>query len=392
LNIFAKLKITHVAREGYYIDLPKDVNKVPNDYHEVKKLANSIRYVTTSLKNIEYKVLNCKNDAYLREKKIYKIILYKIKKRVHEIQTTIKYISILDVIHSHAKLSSMYDWCEPKLVDTSKIEIVSGRHPVVEKSNLGSFIPNDLYMNYNNKIFVITGANMGGKSTYMRQNAIIVLLSYIGSHVPAKSAIIGKIDKIFTRIGAGDDLANACSTFMLEMKETADILNRATENSLILIDEIGRGTNYIEGKSLAWSILKELLEVNKSFVLFSTHFFDLSKLSSIYSQVKNIYFKVFEFDDKLVFSYKFEYGFTDNSFGINVAKLAGLPPNVITHAYDFLFKLKIEKNNFVKNKYKIENINKVLTILDAVNLDNLSPKSALDKLYFFKKILNEDSF
>lgn len=386
------LKIGSHEKDGYYIDLPKTFTNIPDDYRKFKNLSNSVRYVTNSLKDIEYKVLNAKNDAYRRELKIYKVLLYRIKKCVKDIKETVRYISMLDVIHSYAKLSSMYDWCEPELVDESRLEIYSGRHPLIERNNLGSFIPNDLVMDFNNKIFIITGANMGGKSTYMRQAAIIVLLACIGAHVPAKSAVIGKIDKIFTRIGAGDDLVNSCSTFMLEMKETADILNRSTENSLVLIDEIGRGTNYMEGRALAWSVLTELLEVNKSFVLFSTHFCDLSKLVEVYHQVKSIYFKVLEFDDKLIFCYKFTHGFSDNSFGINVAKMAGLSPRVIKSAYQFLSKLKLEEPLFVEESSDIKEFKKALCFLKSLDLDMLSPKLALDKLYFLKNILDKDSF
>lgn len=386
------LKIGHNDKEGFYVDFSKKFTNIPDDYRQVKNLTNTVRCVSNSLKDLEYKVLNSKNDAYRRELKIYKVILYRVKKCVKDIKNTVRYISILDVIQSYAKLSSMYDWCEPQLVDESKLEIFSGKHPLIERNNLGVFIPNDLFMDLNTKIFIITGANMGGKSTYMRQTAIIVLLAYIGSHVPAESAIIGKIDKIFTRIGAGDDLTNDCSTFMLEMKETADILNRSTENSLVLIDEIGRGTNYMEGRALAWSVLTELLEVNKSFVLFSTHFYDMSKLGELYYQVKNICFKVLDFDDKLVFCYKFKNGFSENSFGINVAKMAGLSPRVINSAYKFLSKLKSEEHVQREESSNVKQFKEELCFLKSLDLDVMSPKAALDKLYFLKSILNKDGF
>lgn len=389
---YSGLKIEYTDKNGYYIDLPKKIKDIPNDYKIVKNLSSSVKYVTNSLRDIEYKIFNAKEDAYKRELKIYKVVVYKVKKLIKSINDTIRYISILDVLQSYAKLSSMYDWCEPILVCESKLEILDGRHPVIERNNLGSFVSNSLYMNICNKVFIITGANMGGKSTYMRQIAIIVLLAYIGCHVPAKLAVIGNIDKIFTRIGAGDDVSNFCSTFMLEMKETADILKRSTENSLVLIDEIGRGTNYIEGRALARAVLKELLDVNKSFVLFSTHFYDLSDFNKIYLQVKSIYFKVFEFNEKLIFHYKFEEGFCKDAFGISVAKMAGLSSKVIDSAYNILSELRVDEQRFMKENCDFKKFNEIVYFLQSLDLDNMSPKVALDKLYFLKSILNKDIF
>ena len=383
----SNLKINYKNKIGYYIELSNKVKNIPSNYLKYQKLSNSTRYINDDLKNFETKILNTKNKLYLREKRIYNIIIYKIKKHCVLIQMVARYIAIFDVLQSFARYSDIYNWCEPNLVDNLKIKIKSGRHPMVENKKVGSFISNDIFLDNNNKILIITGANMGGKSTYMRQIAITVLLSHIGSHIPAESAEIGKIDKIFTRIGAGDDLANSCSTFMLEMNEIADILDKATNKSLVLIDEIGRGTNYLEGESLAWAILIEFIVNKKSFVLFSTHFHKLSYISSLYSEVKNIYFKVMEIDSNLVFFYKIYNGISDNSFGIHVAKMAGLSNNLIKNANIYLNNLK---SNCFEDKYiNVEKIRYIIKYMNKINPDLLSPKNALEKFYILKELIDK---
>ncbi|HIH2762342.1 MAG TPA: MutS-related protein [Candidatus Azoamicus sp.] len=270
-----KLKISFNSKDGYYIDLPNTINNLPEYYKKIKSLSNSNRFKTTHLEEIEKNILTSKNNATLREQRLYMIIIYKIKKKIKILKNTASYISILDVINCFAKNSSLLNWQEPVISEENIIKIIDGRHPIIEQYNNNQFIPNDLYLDNNKKTIIITGANMGGKSTYMRQTAIIVLLAHIGSHVPAKEATIGKISKIITRIGANDDITNSYSTFMLEMNEISNIIEISDENSLVLIDEIGRGTNYLEGKALAISILDELTEKIKPFMLFSTHFHDL---------------------------------------------------------------------------------------------------------------------
>jgi len=375
----ANLKVSFGTRLGHYIDLPNHINSLPSDYVKLKIMSKTTRYITAGTMAIEKKIQSVNNDLFLRESKIYRVIVYLARKMVSSIQNTAEHLSILDVINSFSRQSSIYSWCKPVLIDEFKIDISSGRHPVIENKIRGSFVSNDIYLDNNSKVFVITGANMGGKSTYMRQTAIIILLAHIGSYVPASSAIIGNVDKIFTRIGSGDDLVNSCSTFMLEMKEMSFILDQATDRSFVLIDEIGRGTGYLEGRALAWAILMEFIKKN-SFVLFSTHFYDLSNISKSYSQVKNIYFKVLEVNDKLIFLYDFKNGVSNNSFAIHVAKMAGLPDDLLKNANEQLCRLK---------EHDSTDSNKILEFFNKIDLDSLSPKDALDKFYYFKSLFNK---
>ncbi len=392
LNI-PSLSINFFSKLGYFIEVPKsELSKVTSDYKKISATLKVCRYTNDKLRNLDRDISDAKTKVLEREKKIYRVILYKIKKNVLKMQITAKYLAILDVINSFASQASMYKWCEPVLTDDSVLDIKNGRHPVVEFKNNNVFIPNDLFLNNKTKALIITGSNMGGKSTYMRQAAIIILLSHIGSHVPADCAVIGKIDKIFTRIGAGDDLANSCSTFMLEMKEISDILIRATADSFILIDELGRGTGYFDGKALAFSIMKELLEVNKSFFLFSTHFYDLHVICNLYPVISKIYFVVSIEAHGLVFHYRFVNGYSCNSFGIEVAKMAGLPSNLIEHAF-------LKFNDFQKNFFlgrdgleclRCSKLGEIFPFVEKIDPDCLSPREALDKLYFLKKIFDKN--
>ncbi len=373
---------------NYFIELLKsESHKIDTKYKRVSLVSRNFRYVTDELKIIERSLSETKIKISDREKRIYKILLYKIKKKIISIKNSVKYIAILDVLCSFAEQSSLFDWCEPILVDEDVLDIKSGRHPVIEYKKK-FFIPNDLFLDLNIKSLIITGANMGGKSTYMRQCAIIILLSHIGSHVPASFARIGFIDKIFTRIGSGDDLANSHSTFMLEMKEMSDILCNSTKNSLVLIDEIGRGTGYLDGKALAFSIIKHLVEVNNSFFLFSTHFHDLYNICNIFKSVGGIYFVVFNEFNELKFFYKFKNGFSNNSFGIEVASMAGIPKAVIDFAYKKIDEFNNEKNNSMLIFDSKINIKDLLDFITKLDPDNLSPKDALEKIYILKNILN----
>ncbi|HIH2762660.1 MAG TPA: DNA mismatch repair protein MutS [Candidatus Azoamicus sp. MARI] len=376
---FQKIKISFNSKDGYYIDLPNTINNLPEYYKKIKSLSNSNRFKTTHLEEIEKNILTCKNKAISREKRLYMIIIYKIKKKVKLLKNTSLYISILDVINCFAKNSSLFNWTEPNISKQNIIKITDGRHPIIEKYNNNQFIPNDLYLDNNKKTIIITGANMGGKSTYMRQTAIIVLLAHIGSHVPAKEATIGKISKIITRIGANDDIANSYSTFMLEMNEISNIIEMSDKNSLVLIDEIGRGTNYLEGKALAISILDELTEKNKPFMLFSTHFHDLFKFIINKNYIKNIFFKTNEIEDNLIFLYKWEEGISNKSFGINIAKKAGLHNNLINNAKKNLDILKKEELN--------TQVKEAINIIQMCNPDLITPIEALNKIYLIKKIL-----
>lgn len=373
---------------NYFLELLKsESHKVDINYKKVSLGSRNFRYITDELKTIEKSLSETKIKIADREKRIYKIILYKIKKKIISIKNAAKYVAILDVLCSFSEQSSLFDWCEPILVDDDILEIKSGRHPVIEYKKK-NFIPNDLFLNLKTKSLIITGANMGGKSTYMRQCAIIILLSHIGSHVPASFAKIGYVDKIFTRIGSGDDLANSYSTFMLEMKEMSDILLNATKNSLVLIDEIGRGTGYLDGKALAFSIIKYLVEVNNSFFLFSTHFHDLYNLCNIFTSMSGIYFIVLNDDNELKFFYTFKNGFSDSSFGIEVANMAGIPKTVIDFAYKKIDDFNKEKKRNNLNFNSESNINYMLDFINKIDPDSLSPKDALEQLYVLKNFLN----
>ena len=348
------------SKEGYCIELGKK-HKVPEDYIEIKKLSNTTRYLNSKIKKIEYIFFKIKNNLVKRKKKLYNYICYKIKKNMIKIQRACRAISTLDVLQSLAKISSLYSWVKPKITKNKIIKIKDGRHPVVEIKNKLLFTPNNTKLDKNKLVYIITGANMSGKSTYMRQVAIITFLAHIGSHVPAKYAKIGGVDKIFTRLGANDDIANAFSTFMLEMKEMAQIINNATKNSLIIIDEVGRGTNYTEGKSIALSFLSYFIIEIQAFLLFSTHFHDISSISKLYTHVNRIYFKTILENNKLKFIYKYNKGYTDKGFALYVAKNAGIPPKIINMCEYYLIKLKQEKHKQIAlakaystlKKYKI---------------------------------------
>lgn len=375
------LIIKYSERIGYYIELKSNIKNIPSDYIKIKTLSGKIRYTSNITINIEKIIKNTYSDLFFRELKIYKVIVYLLNRSIGKIQKTSENIAILDILVSFAKQSDLYNWVEPKFTDEYKIEIIEGRHPIVEKSLNSFFIPNDLILNKDKKMLIITGANMGGKSTYMRQNALIILLASIGSHIPAKKALIGRIEKIFTRIGSSDDLSKSMSTFMLEIKEIVYILNQTNINSLVIIDEIGRGTGYLEGKALAFSILKDLI-LKKSFVLVSTHYHDLSILSKRYKEVCNIFFKSIEINNNLIFFYKYEFGFSNLSFPIKVAEIAGLSNNIIENAnkefyylkeFDYMLSLRIIK--FLKN----------------IDIKKISSNEALIRLTFLKNFLLKNS-
>ncbi len=374
---FKSLKILR-NKDGYYIDLPV-TKKVPIYYKKIKKLSKSIRYVTGDLKAIESDFLLYKDKMIYREKRIYRVVLYKIKKFIKDIQKTVKFISILDIIQSFAYISLKYSWVKPNLVNDSCIYIKDGRHPVVEIKSENFFISNDTYLDKNNRVNIITGANMGGKSTYMRQTALIVLLAYIGSHVPCSKALIGTIDRIFTRIGASDDISNAYSTFMVEMNEISYILKNITRNSLVLIDEIGRGTNYLEGKSLSLAILSEFINNSCALVLFSTHFYEISYISSFHNDVSSICFIVLNVNNKLIFIYKYKNGVTTNACAVNIAKISGLPDSVISMACYYLMQFKLIDEKYYNINFEIIKLNSIIknirqkiimleTILKKINL------------------------
>jgi len=335
------LKIGFNKIHGYYVEISRNQSKlVPTTYIRRQTLKNVERFITPELKQLEDQILSSRSRAISREKFLFEELLKTLQQHIIEIQQTATSIAILDVLNNLAERSSTLNWSQPTLINNEEINIVAGRHPVVEQVQSATFIPNNLSLNMQTKMLIITGPNMGGKSTYMRQNAIIILLALIGSFVPAHSATIGPIDRIFSRIGASDDLNQGKSTFMVEMLEAANILQFATKNSLVIIDEIGRGTSTFDGLSLAYAIAKHLISMNNCFCLFATHYLELSKLPEENKQISNVHLTAIEQNGSLLFLYTVNNGPAAKSFGLQVAKLAGIPDAVIKVAGEKLLELE----------------------------------------------------
>lgn len=334
------LKVKHNNILGYFIEITfntlKFIPRIPDDYVERSTLKNARRYTTKNLKELEDKIVTAEEQINTLEYEIFSTIRDKVIKETENILETAKNIAIIDVLTCFAEIAEKYNYCRPKITNDDKIIIKEGRHPVVEQVNINErFIPNDCYLDKETEqILMITGPNMAGKSTYLRQIALTCLIAQMGSFVPAKSANIGIIDQIFTRIGASDDLARKLSTFMIEMTETAKILNYATPKSLIIIDELGRGTSTSDGQSIAMATLEKLHEL-KTKTLFSTHYHQLTEINL--PRVKNYHLDIIENDDGSInFVRKLRLGSTDKSYGIHVAKLAGIPEDVIIRAFEIL--------------------------------------------------------
>lgn len=318
---------------GYYIELSKaQATQVPTHFMRKQTLKNVERYITPELKTFEEQVLSAQAKALAREKWLYDGILEALHEELQHLRTMASALAQTDVLANLAMQARMQHWVCPIWSNQPGIQIIEGRHPVIERIIQERFIPNDLDLQPQNNMLLITGPNMGGKSTYMRQTALIILLAHIGSFVPASQACIGPIDKIFTRIGAGDDLAAGQSTFMVEMAETAYILQTATPLSLVLIDEIGRGTSTYDGMALAHACCVYLANTIRAFTLFSTHYFELTQLPTLYPQIRNIHLAASLTDGKIVFLYHVESGATNRSYGLEVAALAGIPDAVLTLA------------------------------------------------------------
>ncbi len=332
------LKVGYNRVHGYYIEISRSQSdKAPTHYTRRQTTKNAERYITEELKTFEDKVLSAKERSLMRERALYEALLDTLTERLGPLKVAAAAMAELDVLSNLAERAEALDWSAPQLTDEPGIAIERGRHPVVEKVRDEPFEPNDLRLDDDRRMLVITGPNMGGKSTYMRQNALIVLLAHIGSYVPASRAVIGPIDRIFTRIGAGDDLSRGQSTFMVEMSETANILHNATEHSLVLMDEVGRGTSTYDGLSLARAAAVHLARNSRSYTLFATHYFELTELASEFSPIANVHLDAVEFHDQkrgeqLVFMHAVKDGPANRSFGLQVAALAGLPKSVIADA------------------------------------------------------------
>ena len=345
--------------------------------------------------------MSAKSRALAREKYLYEELLETLNKDLIALQNFALAIAELDVLNTLAERAYSLNFCLPKLQNQAGIDIKDGRHPVVEQVSTEPFIANHLMMNDQRKMLVITGPNMGGKSTYMRQAALIVLLAQIGSFVPASSATIGLTDRIYTRIGSSDDLAGGQSTFMVEMTETANILHNASERSLVLMDEVGRGTSTFDGLSLAWACAYHLADKIKSFTLFATHYFELTSLPEQIPGAVNIHLDATEYKDSIVFLHSVQEGPANQSYGIQVAKLAGIPSDVISLARAELKKLESSSLNATTSKTKQKEISsssqeemfinqlspELKKKLGSISPDELSPKQALDLIYELKLLM-----
>ena len=390
------LKVGYNRVHGYYIEISRAQSQhAPVEYIRRQTLKNAERFITPELKTFEDKVLSAKSRALAREKLLYEELLEKLLAHLTPLQLSAEGIATLDVLTNLAERAETLELTAPQLVEEPGVDIKSGRHLVVEQVLEDPFVPNDTMLDDHRKMLIITGPNMGGKSTYMRQTALIVLMAYIGSFVPAKSASIGPIDRIFTRIGAADDLAGGRSTFMVEMTETANILHNATEQSLVLLDEIGRGTSTFDGLSLAFAVAKHLVEKTKAFTLFATHYFELTNLPELNSNAFNIHLDAVEHHDKIVFLHAVQEGPANQSYGLQVAALAGVPRDVIKQAKQKLAQLEnasVTQQQFVTNSsvqndmFADKQDDELQRALDAINLDDITPKEALDALYKLKEL------
>ncbi|TFG23266.1 MAG: DNA mismatch repair protein MutS [Promethearchaeota archaeon] len=406
-NLTTGLKVRHNNILGYYIEITfntlKSISKIPDEYVERSTLKNAKRYTTEKLKELEDKIVAAEEQINDLEYEIFSTIRDKVIKETEKILGTARTIANIDVLACFAEIAEKYNYCRPKITNDEKIIIKEGRHPVVEQINISEqFIPNDCYIDpENEQLLIITGPNMAGKSTYLRQVALICLIAQMGCFVPAKSATIGIIDQIFTRIGASDDLARKLSTFMIEMTETAKILNYATEKSLIIIDELGRGTSTSDGQSIAMATLEKLHDL-KAKTLFSTHYHQLTEINL--PRVKNYHLDIIENDDGSInFVRKLHSGSTDKSYGIHVAKLAGIPDDVVIRAFEILeqieekdpFKATVKENgnSNSSNKYYDKLIQEKKGVLDRLNSELEQKKQKLydydDELSNKEKVLKD---
>ena len=393
-----KLKVAYNRVHGYYIEISRlHSAEVPDDYTRRQTLKNAERFVTPELKSFEDKVLSARERALAREKALYEELLEKLCDWQEPLRATAEALGTLDVLTTLSERGNSLDYAAPELVDEPGIQITDGRHPVVERVLDEPFVPNDIELNDQRRMLIITGPNMGGKSTYMRQTALIVLMACIGAPVPARSAKIGDIDRIFTRIGASDDLASGRSTFMVEMTEAANILNNATDKSLVLMDEIGRGTSTFDGLSLAWACAEHLATGNHAYTLFATHYFELTGMPEQYAEVENVHIDAVEHGDRIVFLHAVKPGPANQSYGLEVAQLAGVPRPVIKRARTHLRRLEEQSAgdtspqlglfaSEVESEIVLAEPSASDKKLGQINPDELTPRQALDLLYELKNL------
>ena len=401
------LKISFNNVFGYYIEVRNThKDKVPEDWIRKQTLVSAERYITQELKEYEEKIINADEKIKDLELKLFLKLLDNLQDSLFTLKLISEKVSIIDILNSFSKRAVKFEYSCPEIINQKKIEIIQGRHPVIE-ANLphgDKYVPNDILLDKDQQIIMITGPNMSGKSAILRQTALVTILAQIGSFVPAKKMRFSIVDRIFTRVGASDNISMGESTFMVEMNETASILNNLTENSLILLDEIGRGTSTYDGISIAWAIAEFLHENKlKPNVLFATHYHDLNEMESIFKGIKNYNVSVKETNDNVIFLRKLVKGGSNHSFGIHVAKMAGMPKLVLDSAKN---KLKLmesvnsivqkggkEDDNFQLSFFDIEDpkMQEIRKIIENLDIDNLSPVEALIKLNQIKKeIKGED--
>ena len=402
------LKLGYNRVQGFFIEISrKDAERVPKDYVRRQTVKSAERFITTELKGFEDKVLSARERALAREKELYEGILTQLIDRLAPMQTTAGALSEMDALCALAERACVLEWTCPQLVAERALRIDGGRHPVVERFSDSAFVPNDLRLESQRCMLIITGPNMGGKSTYMRQAALIALLAHVGSYVPAERAVVGPLDRIFTRIGAADDLAGGRSTFMVEMTEAANILHNATAHSLILMDEIGRGTSTFDGLSLAWAMAHFIASRLKAFALFATHYFELTTLANEVEGCANVHLDATEHGEGVVFLHAVKEGPANRSYGLQVAQLAGVPREVILQARSYLEALESQRDRpcdaergvtpqrelplfALQSPPAPPRPDPLREALMALDPDELSPRAALETLYRLRKLADND--
>lgn len=388
------LKVSYNKVHGFYIEISRaQAIDVPDDYIRRQTLKNNERFITEELKAHEEQVLTAQSRFLALEKRLYDELFDKVLPNLANLQNLADGLAELDVLNNFAERAQTLNYVQPTLVTEPGINIAAGRHPVVEQMTNDAFIANPVVLDDSRKMLIITGPNMGGKSTYMRQTALITLLAHVGCYVPAESAQIGLVDRIFTRIGASDDLASGRSTFMVEMTETANILHNATHRSLVLLDEIGRGTSTYDGLSLAWACAEMLALKTKAFTLFASHYFELTLLAKQIPSLANVHLDAMEHGDDIIFMHAVQEGAASKSFGLQVAQLAGIPKEVVNRAKQRLSELEQQKAPTSSDITTFEQLpliditHPVIEELSNLDVDNLTPKQALDMLYQLKQSL-----
>lgn len=388
------LKVGYNRVHGYYIEISKgQSNTVPEHYQRRQTLKNAERFITPELKQFEDQVLGAREKALTLEKALYHELLELLAQPLELLKALASALATLDALLSIAEHAKRYDWSKPQHSEHTQITIQQGRHPVLEVALGTNFVPNDTHLNPKQSTLVITGPNMGGKSTYMRQTALICLLAHCGFYVPAEKVVIGPMDQILTRIGASDDIASGRSTFMVEMTESAYILHNATKESLVLMDEVGRGTSTFDGLSLAWACADYLSRIKQSMTLFATHYFELTSLATDKNNIANIHLKANTYNEEIVFHHSIQHGPTNKSYGLFVAKLAGVPEAALQMAKHKLHELEQEKNKHslsqteLFTKPKSIDQHPVLTMLDSSNINEMTPLSAHQFLNELKLLL-----